>query len=375
MLGSRPAASKSRLASSSPRSGTVTVLRLGEVAEVVGGRCVGDPDYSISSIAPVDESEPGQLAYLAAERYVRFAEDCAASAFLVSDELVHAVPSGAHAVVVPDPYPALQRLLVRLHPKEAKTPRIHPTAVIGENVVLGSDVTIGPYAVLEAGVTVGSGSSVGAHAVLGSRTTVGSNSDLHPHVVTYHDTVIGDNVQIQSGVRLGADGFGYTVIDGEHRKIPHVGRLVIGDGVEIGANTAIDRGSLGDTRIGDGVKIDNLVHIAHNVRVGARSLLAALVGIAGSTRVGSGVWFGGQSGAINQLEIGDGARITVKAGVTSNVREGETMFGFPARPHWEGLQREASVSQLPKLKAQVAELEAKIGRLLEDVERGSTEGT
>ncbi|MGB1841279.1 MAG: UDP-3-O-(3-hydroxymyristoyl)glucosamine N-acyltransferase [Longimicrobiales bacterium] len=352
----------------------MVTLRLNEVAELVGGRCVGDPGHLISGIAPVDESAPDQIAYLAAERYVQYAAGCSAAAFLVSEDLLHAVPSEAHAVVVDDPYPALQRLLVHLHPDERKSAKIHPTAVIEDGVLLGTGVTIGPYAVLEPGVTVGNGSRIGPHVVLGAGTTVGSNSNLHAHVVTYHDTVIGDDVQIQSGARLGADGFGYTVIDGEHRKIPHVGRVIIGDGVEIGANTTIDRGSLGNTRVGHGVKIDNLVHIAHNVRIGARSLVAALVGIAGSTRVGEGVWFGGQSGAINQLEIGDGARITVKAGVTSNVPAGETMFGFPARPHWEGLQREASVGQLPKLKAQVAELEARVSRLSEGLESESNGG-
>jgi UDP-3-O-[3-hydroxymyristoyl] glucosamine N-acyltransferase len=352
----------------------VETLRLGEVADLVGGRCVGDPEHEVTGIAPVDESEPGHIAYLAAERYVQYAAECSAGAFLVSEELLHAVPSGVHAVVVADPYPALQRLLVHLHPDEREPAKIHPTAVIEEGVVLGTGVTIGPYAVLERGVTVGNGTRIGAHAVLGAGTTVGSNSNLHPHVVTYHDTVIGDDVQIQSGARLGADGFGYTLIDGEHRKIPHVGRLVIGDGVEIGANTAIDRGSLGNTRIGQGVKIDNLVHIAHNVRIGARSLVAALVGIAGSTRVGTGVWFGGQSGAVNQLEIGDGARITVKAGVTSNVPAGETMFGFPARPHWEGLQREASIGRVPKLKTQVADLEMKVRRLSQGLDPEGSDG-
>lgn len=330
---------------------------------------MGDADHAVVGIAPVDESGSNQIAFLATERYVRFVDSCEAMAFLVAESLVASVPSNKHAVVVEDPYPALQRLLIRLHPDITVAPEIHPTAVLGHGVTLGVGVSIGPYAVLEDGVTVGAGTRVGAHVVLGAGTTLGAECRLHPHVVTYHDTIIGDRVEVHSGARLGADGFGYTLIDGEHRKIPQVGRCVIGDGVEIGANSAVDRGSLGDTRIGDGVKLDNLVHIAHNVRVGAGTLMAALVGIAGSTRIGKGVWMGGQSGAINQLEIGDGAKVTVQAGVTGDVPPGETMFGFPARPHREGLRREASVGRLPQLKARLGALEAEVRRLAQRVDR------
>ena len=345
-------------------------LRLSEVVEIVGGRRVGDVDCSVSGIAPVDESESHHIAFLAASRYVQHVDECRAGAFLVSESLVEALPAHANAVVVEDAYPALQRLLVRLHPVVQGPAEIPPTAVLGDGVVLGAGVAVGPYAVIEAGVTIGRGSRIDSHVVLGANTTLGAECHLHAHVVTYPDTLIGDNVEIQSGTRLGADGFGYTLIDGEHRKIPQVGRCVIGDGVEIGVNSAIDRGSLGDTRIGEGVKIDNLVHIAHNVRVGARSLIAGLVGIAGSARIGKGVWLGGQAGVVNHLEVGDGARITVRAGVTSDVPAGETMFGFPARPHDEGLLREAAVARLPELRKRVIELEEEVRRLSRLVNQG-----
>ena len=349
-------------------------LRLREISDLVGGRCVGNPDRAISGVAPVDEAEEHHLAFLAAPRYLKYVEECRAGAFLVTERLAGALPDDASAVVVDDPYPALQRLLVRLHPTADHPSAVHPTAILGRGVILGPGASVGPYAVLESGVTIGAGSRVGPHCVLGANTTLGSNSVLHPHVVTYHDTLIGDDVEIHSGTRLGADGFGYTRIDGEHRKIPQVGRCVVRDGVEIGANTAIDRGSLGDTRIESGAKIDNLVHIAHNVRIGMRSLLAGQVGVAGSTRIGKGVWLGGQSGVANQLEVGDGARITVKAGVTSSVPAGSTMFGFPARPHDEGIRRQTDVGRIPHLREQIKELEAEVRRLSALAEGGEGRG-
>jgi UDP-3-O-[3-hydroxymyristoyl] glucosamine N-acyltransferase len=168
---------------------------------------------------------------------------------------------------------------------------------------------------------------------------------------------------VHSGTCLGVDGFGYTLVDGQHAKMPQVGRCVIEDGVEIGANTAIDRGSLGDTRVGSGTKIDNLVHLAHNVRIGARSLLAAMVGIAGSTRVGEGVWLGGQAGVRNQVGIGDGARVAVQAGVTKDIPAGDTVSGSPARSHREALRRDASVGRIPSLTKRIAAIEKAIEQL------------
>ena len=338
-------------------------ISLGEIASLVGGRVIGNPERKVSGVASIEDAAEHQIAFLASKRYVRFLGECRAQAFLVYEGLSDNLNSQVDAVAVDDPYPALQRLLVHLQPKLEYPVSVHSTAVLGPGVSIGAGVSIGPYAVLEAGVTVGAASIIGAHVVLGAGTTLGSKCRLHPQVVTYQDTLIGDEVTIHSGVRLGADGFGYTLVEGRHLKIPQLGRCVIGDRVEIGANSAIDRGSLGDTYVGDGVKIDNLVHVAHNVRIGAQTLLAALVGIAGSTRIGERGWFGGQSGAINQLEVGDDVKVTVQAGITRDVPDGETMFGFPARPRSEGLRKEASLARLPSLRARVSALERYVTRL------------
>lgn len=341
-------------------------LTLDDVAERVDGRVVGDGSVEVGGIAPVDEAGPDRMGFLAARGYVRYVADSDAAAFLVSGELDDALPEGAARVVVEDAYPAMRTLLRHFHPPRPWAPSVHRTAVLGSGVELGEGVEIGPYAVVEDGVIIGDGTRVGAHCVLGRGSSVGRETRLHPHVVLYEDTVVGDRVTVHSGARLGPDGFGYTVVDGEHAKIPQVGRCVVEDDVEIGANTTIDRGSLGDTRIGRGSKLDNLVHIAHNVRVGARSLFAAMVGIAGSTRIGEGVFMGGQAGAINAIEIGDGARITAQTGVIGDLEAGGTYSGYPARPHREAMKSYGQLSKLPELRKRVKRLESEVARLSND---------
>jgi UDP-3-O-[3-hydroxymyristoyl] glucosamine N-acyltransferase len=338
-------------------------MSLEAIADFVGGRLHGEGAIEITGVAPVDEAGPGQLAFLSAPRYVRYAATCEGSAFLVSQELEADLPPDAARVVVSEAYPALRALLHRFVPEPEWEAGVHPTAVIGTGVRLGDGVEVGAYAVLSDGVALGDGCRIGAHCVLGPDTSVGEGSRLHPHVVTYAGTRIGRAVIVHSGTCLGVDGFGYTLVDGEHAKMPQVGRCVIEDGVEIGANTAIDRGSLGDTRVGAGSKIDNLVHLAHNVRIGARSLLAAMVGIAGSTRIGEGVWLGGQVGVRNQVEIGDGVRVAVQAGVSKDIPAGETVSGSPARSHRDALRRDASVGRIPSITKRLAAVEKEIQRL------------
>lgn len=331
------------------RAGRAPALTLERVASLVGGRAHGPPDLLVDGVMPIDEAGPSAMGLLALRRYARFVPSSRAGSFLVGADLEDLLPPGAARVVVDDPYRALRVLLGHLHPPRTATATVHPTAVLGRGVRLGEGVRVEPYAVLEDGVSVGAGTRVGAHCVLGAGTTVGERCTLHPHVVAYAGTSVGSDVILHSGVRLGSDGFGYTTVEGEREKMPQVGRAVIEDGVEIGANTTIDRGSLGDTVVGANAKIDNLVQVAHNVRVGAGAMLAALVGIAGSTRIGRGAWLGGRASAINHLEIGDGARVTFGSTVTRDVPPGETVSGYPARPHREELRKQAYLARLPQL--------------------------
>jgi UDP-3-O-[3-hydroxymyristoyl] glucosamine N-acyltransferase len=338
-------------------------LPVEEIASLVGGRLEGDPAILVSGVAPLDQSGPEELGFLAQRRYLRYLPETRARAVLVGEALAAEAQKIGARIVVGDAYAALPALLSLFYPQSEAKKGIHDTAILGRGVMLGEGVSVGPYAVLGDGVTVGDGARIGPHVVVGDRSIIGPGSVLHPHVVLYPGTQLGSDVILHAGVRLGVDGFGFVHLEGEHRKVPQVGACVVEDEVEIGANTCIDRGSIGRTVVGKGSKLDNLVHLGHNVQVGRGVLMAAMVGIAGSTRVGDGAVFGGQSGMVGHIEIGEGARIGAQAGVIGDIPPGETVSGYPARNNREFLRAMGLAFKLPDTLRRIVELEARIGAL------------
>jgi len=354
---------------STPRRQTrASGLSVREAAELVGGRLEGPDGVRVTDLAPIAQARPDELAFLSRRRYLSYASTCRADALLLSEALAEAreLSEGpATRIVVEDPYRALVTLLERLHPPDPPPEGVHPTAVVERGAEWGEGVWIGPYAVVESEARIGDGCRIGPHTVVGRRSRIGARSVLHPHVVLYPNTVLGEEVVLHAGVKVGVDGFGYVVLGDEPRKVPQVGSCVIEDGVEIGANCAVDRGSIGRTVVGRGSKLDNLVHVGHNVEIGAHALLAAQVGLAGSTRIGEGIQCGGQSGIGEHLEIGEGVRLAARAGAVRDVEEGATVAGFPARDLRSFLRARARLRRLPEMEERIRELERSVARLSE----------
>jgi len=312
---------------------------------------VGPGATTVAGIAPLERAGPGDLSFLASPRYAPYFERTSASVVLVAPALERSPGGPETRIIVADPYAALLVVLPVLYPQAVWEAGVHPTAVVGRGATWQEPVAIGAHAVIGHGVQLGKNVRIGAGCVLGDGVAVGDDTQLNPGVTLYSGTALGKRVIVHAGAVLGSDGFGYLPGKGgeDHRKIPHVGRCLIGDDIEIGANTCIDRGSVDDTVIGSGTKIDNLVHIAHNVRIGARCLIMAQVGISGSCLVEDDVILAGQVGLVDHLTIGRGARMLAQAGTIADIPAGATMFGTLARPHREYLRGQAALYRLAKI--------------------------
>ena len=334
-------------------------LTAGEIARLVSGELHGDAARQVAAVAPLERAGAGELSFLASARYADAFAATGAGVVLVARELATLPTPAAARIVVDRPHEAVLALLPRLYQAPPRRPGVDPTARIGRGVRLGRDVTVGAYAVLGDGAALGDGAWVGEHCVVGEGVEIGPDSRLFPRVTCYPGTRLGARVLVQSGAVLGSDGFGYVSRRDAHVKIPHVGRCLVGDDVEIGANTTIDRGSIDDTRVGDGTKIDNLVQIGHNVRIGRLCLIVAQAGIAGSTHIGDGAVVGGQAGIGGHATIGSGARLGARSGVVGDVPAGETWSGYPARPHREAMRASAAFYRLAGI---VRDLERLVAR-------------
>lgn len=332
-------------------------LTLGELAQAIGARLEGDPTVEVSGVAGLDEAGPADLSFLANPRYRAAAIRSAAIAIVAGKE---EEIDGRNLLRCDNPYLAFARAVELLAPSEKPTPGVHPTAVVDPTVRVPPDTAVGPLVVIGENVELGSAVEIGAASVMEPGVVVGEGTRIFPRVTVHRGTRIGRRCVVQSGAVLGSDGFGYaTDATGRHHPVPQRGGLEIGDDVDIGANVTIDRGSIGNTVIGEGTKIDNLVHVAHNVSIGRNSIIVAQVGIAGSTSIGDLAVVGGQAGIVGHLTIGDRVRIGAQAGVIGDLPSGAEVSGYPARPHREQMRIQALVARLPELFERVKALEAK----------------
>src|SRR5882724_5445676 len=332
---------------------------LQEVATTSGGELIGDPSLQITGAASLVEATAGEISFFGNRKYIGLLRKTRASAVFVPTDFAESI--GAAQIRVANPTKAFERLVLQFAPKPiAFAAGVHSSAVVDSSTRLGERVSIQPHAVVEAGATIGDDTIIGAGSYIGHETTIGSSCLIYPSVTIRERSRIGSRVIIHSGAVIGADGFGFEMLDGRQQKIQQLGIVQIDDDVEIGANTTIDRARFGRTWIQEGAKIDNLVQVAHNVVIGKNTVIAAQTGIAGSVQVGQRVLIGGQAGIIGHIEIGDNTAIGAQSGISKST-QGGAWFGSPAVPLAEAKQQIAWVHRLGKLFARVKEIEKKLG--------------
>lgn len=324
------------------------------MAAAVGGSVRGDGSIRIAGLAPLEAAGPQDLSFLARPDYREQAQASGAGCVIV--ESAGDLP-GRTVIVAKDPYRAFALAMRIFHPEARPAPGVHPAAAIDPSAVIGKGVHVGALAVVGAGAVIGDRVVLHPGVVVGGACEIGEDSTLHPGAVLYERTVVGRRVIVHARAVLGSDGFGYSSGPDGHLKIPQVGRVVVEDDVEIGAGTCIDRGAMGDTIVGAGTKIDNLVQVGHNVRIGAHSILVAQSGISGSTTLGRFSALAGQSGVAGHLTLGDGARVAAKSAVLSDVAPGESVAGIPAIPLASWRRAAAAFARLPDMLSRLRRLE------------------
>ena len=330
-----------------------------ELAALSGGELIGDPTLQITGAASLIEAAQGEISFFTDRKYIGLLRKTRASALFVPPDF--AVPIDAAQIRVSNPTKAFEQVLLKFAPKRISfAPGVHPSAVVDPSAQLGERVSIQPLAVIEPGAKIGDDTIIGAGSYVGHETVIGSACHIYPNVTIRERSRIGSRVIIHSGAVIGADGFGFEMVDGRHQKLQQIGIVQIDDDVEIGANTTVDRARFGRTWIQEGVKIDNLVQIAHNVVIGKHSVIVAQAGISGSTRVGERVTMAGQVGISGHIEIGDGTIIAAQSGVAKSL-PGGVWFGYPAVPFAQAKQQIAWIHRLGKLFARVKEIEKKLG--------------
>ncbi len=340
-------------------------MTVSEIAARLDADLAGPGGAEIRAVAGVRDAENGEIAFVSQTRYAADAARTRASALIVGREWTQPAPCPLLKVDKPDAAFALVARWFAL-PDPAYPPGVHPTAVVSPGAELGADVHVGPLAVIEAGAAIGHRTIVSAQSYIGPGVRIGADCRIFPQVSIREYCVLGDRVWIHNGAVIGSDGFGYDVDkQGVRTKQPQIGIVVIGDDVEIGANATIDRARFGKTRIGRGVKIDNLVQVAHNVNIGDHSVLVAQVGIAGSTTIGEKSVFAGQAGAVGHITIGPGTVVGAQSGVLTDVPAGAYVLGFPAVPQKQAARQYAAIARLPELRDRLLALQKRVEKLAE----------
>ena len=335
-----------------------------QIAEFIGGRVEGNEDAAVHTFAKIEEGQEGAISFLSNPKYTHYIYETKSSIVLVDDDLQLEHPVAATLIRVKNAYEAVAKLLQLYDSMKPRKKGIDPTALVAGSATIGQDVYIGPYAVIGEGATVGDGTQIYPHVVVGDGVTMGSECLIYPNVTIYQGCRLGSHVTIHAGSVIGADGFGFAPNQDGYDKIPQIGIVVIEDFVEIGANTCVDRSTMGQTLIHKGVKLDNLIQVAHNCEIGENTVMSAQVGLAGSTKVGAWCMVGGQAGFSGHIHVADKTFIGGKCGVLSNTKgNGEQLMGSPAMNAKLFFKSQALVRRLPEMAKELSELKKELEEL------------
>ena len=339
-----------------------------QIAALINGKTEGNANISVHSFGKIEEAEDGQLAFLANPKYEEYLYSTRASVIIINEALELKQPVTATLIRVADAYTAFAKLLSTYQQMmQQQMIGIQQPVYISSSAAYGENVFIGAFAYLSDNVKIGNGTKIYPNAYLGNNVKIGDNSIIHAGVKIYHDCLIGSNVIIHAGTVIGSDGFGFAPqADGSFQKVPQIGNVIIENNVEIGANTTIDRATMGSTIIKSGAKLDNLVQIAHNVEVGNSTVIAALAGISGSTKIGKGVMIGGQAGLAGHLQVEDGSKINAQAGLGKSLKAGSSVTGSPAYDYNKAIRSQAIARNLPEMEKRIKELEALVKQLMSE---------
>ncbi len=335
-------------------------IKLKDLAKKLEGELSGDGEILITGISGIREANEGDITFISHQKYKPELENTKASAVIATMEFKDL---NKNFIFVDNPYFAFSKVLNYFYKKEYKSHGIDPNAVVGNNAVIGRDVSIYPLAVIGDNAKIGDRVVIYSGVYIGDNSIIGDDSLIYPNVTIREDVVIGKRVILHSGVVIGSDGFGYATDKGKHHKIPQIGGVVIEDDVELGANVTVDRATLGKTIIKRGTKIDNLVQIAHNVMVGEDSIIVAQAGVSGSSEIGKHCVIGGQVGFVDHIKIGDNVMIGAQSGVMSDVASNQIILGSPAIPHKDWLRAQAVYQKLPEMRKKIADLEKRLSEL------------